>query len=244
MKSVSISAPAVTLLAKRPTDTVSTLTVSGAYTGLSMLVVGAVDGSTPFNMGCINKATGGWVAGGTAITPVDGSAAAFTVPSENCQAIGFNITAVTGTVIVSKNSTPGPIAIGANSSTVVSAALPQAQYTAIATGTPVTLTGAQQAGANETVVNLTAVLAGAGTLNSATAAQIVAAIPNAVVGQSYTLRIINSSSGAFSWTLTTATGITLTGTMTIANGTWRDFVVTLTTLTAVTIQSAGTGTQS
>lgn len=118
------------------------------------------------------------------------------------------------------------------------------QYTAVSTNTPATLTGAQMAGSNDVAINMTAALAGAGTLNSATAAQIVAAIPGVQPGFSYNLRIINSSSGNFAWTLTTATGITLSGTMTMAQNTFRDFYVTVTSLTAVAIQSVGTGTFS
>lgn len=121
---------------------------------------------------------------------------------------------------------------------------PQTQYTAVSGNTPATLTGAQEAGSPDVTINMTAALGGAGTLNSATAAQIVAATPNAYAGYTYRLRIINSSSGNFAWTLTTATGITLSGTMTIAQNTFRDFYVTLTSLTAVTIQSVGTGTNS
>jgi hypothetical protein len=111
------------------------------------------------------------------------------------------------------------------------------QYSIVATNTPATLTGAQMAGGADVTIDMTAALAGAGTLNSATAAQIVAAIPNAQPGFSYNLRIINNSSGAFAWTLTTAAGITLNGTMTIAQASFRDFYVTLTSLTAVTIQN-------
>lgn len=122
--------------------------------------------------------------------------------------------------------------------------LPETQYTAVAGNTPATLTGAQAAGAADVTVNMTAVLAGAGTLNVPTAVQIVAAISGARAGMTYRLRIINSSTGAFSWTVTTASGVTLAGTMTIAQNTWRDFYVTLTSLTAVAIQSIGTGTFS
>jgi hypothetical protein len=125
-----------------------------------------------------------------------------------------------------------------------SQALLATQYTAIATNTPATLTGAQMAGASDVTINMTATLGGAGTLNSATAVQIVAAIPYAQPGFSYNLRIINSSGANFAWTLTTATGITLNGTMTIAQNTFRDFYVTVTSLTAVAIQSIGTGTNS
>jgi hypothetical protein len=122
--------------------------------------------------------------------------------------------------------------------------LPLTEYAAIATNTPATPTGAQFAGAQDVTINLTAVLLGAGTLNTPTAVQIVAAIPGAQVGQTYKLRIINSSAGAFAWTVTAAAGVTLNGTMTIAQGTWRDFYVTLTSLTAVALQERGTGTQS
>jgi hypothetical protein len=118
------------------------------------------------------------------------------------------------------------------------------QFTSLSGNTPLTLTGPNMAGAQDVFITLTATLAGAGTLNSATAAQIIAAIPNPQVGMTYNLRIINASGGAFAWTLTTATGITLSGTMSIAQNTFRDFVVSYTGAGAVTIQSVGTGTNS
>lgn len=116
-----------------------------------------------------------------------------------------------------------------------------ALFTAVAGNTPLQLTGAQVGGASDVVVNLTATLAGAGTVTLPTVAQLVAAIPNAFVGMSYNLRIMNSSGGAFAWTVTTNTGWTLTGTMTIAQTTYRDFIVTLNSLTAATLQQVGTG---
>jgi hypothetical protein len=128
--------------------------------------------------------------------------------------------------------------------TVPAASLPNTQFTALSGGTPLTLTGANMAGANSVIINLTNTLGGAGTLNSATAAQIIAAWPNAQIGESYLMRVINSSAGAFAWTLTTATGVTLTGTMSIAQNTWRDFQVTMTGAATVTIQQIGTGTTS
>lgn len=111
------------------------------------------------------------------------------------------------------------------------------QYNAIATNTPATLTGAQIAGAADVTIDMTAALAGAGALNTPTAAQIVAAIPNAQPGFAYNLRIINNSSGAFAWTLTAGSGVTLNGTMTIAQNAFRDFYVAVTSLTAVAIQN-------
>jgi hypothetical protein len=113
-----------------------------------------------------------------------------------------------------------------------------AQYFTSAGATPVTLTGPQMAGAQEVVVDMTTNLGGAGTLNTATAAQIIAAIPNAVVGMTYSLRIINHSAGAFAWTLTAGANVTVNGTATINQNTFRDFVVTIATATTVTIQNA------
>jgi len=72
-----------------------------------------------------------------------------------------------------------------------------------------------------------------------TAANIINAIPNAFVGQSYLLKIRNSSGSANTATITTNTGVTLTGTMTIAQTVTRDFIVTVTSATTVTLQSIG-----
>jgi hypothetical protein len=57
------------------------------------------------------------------------------------------------------------------------------------------------------------------------------------------LRIINENTTQ-TITVTTNTGWTLTGTMTIATNTFRDFVVNLTSLSAATLTSVGTGTYS
>jgi hypothetical protein len=62
------------------------------------------------------------------------------------------------------------------------------------------------------------------------------------VGQSYTLRVINSNSGTA--TIVTNTGWTLTGTLTLATNTWREFVVTRTGVGTYTGVSVGTGTNS
>ncbi len=115
------------------------------------------------------------------------------------------------------------------------------QYTAVATGTPCTLTGAQFAGADEVAVEMTAVLGAGGTLNTPTAANIVAAITGAVAGNEYKLRIINSSSAAFAWTLTANTGVTINGTASIGVNSWNDYQVVLTSLTAVALRFVGSG---
>ncbi len=71
------------------------------------------------------------------------------------------------------------------------------------------------------------------------ATDIIAAIPNAQVGMAYELMIRNSSGSANTATITTNTGVTLTGTMTIAQNTTRFFLVTVTGATTITVNSMG-----
>jgi hypothetical protein len=121
--------------------------------------------------------------------------------------------------------------------------LKETLYTAIATGTPVTLTAAQIAAANKSFINLTAVLAGAGVVNTPTAAQIVTQLGSAAaVNLSFQLRIANTSTGAFAWTVTGGAGITVLGNAVINQNTWVEYTVTLTSLSAATFQYVGTGT--
>lgn len=78
-----------------------------------------------------------------------------------------------------------------------------------------------------------------GNLATRTATQMFGDTAGAYVGQSYLLMIRNSSGSANTATITAGTGVTLTGTMTIAQTVTRIFVVTFTSATAVTIQSLG-----
>jgi len=68
------------------------------------------------------------------------------------------------------------------------------------------------------------------------------ALPDMRTGQAYTLRIINTNSPTA--TIVTNTGWTLTGTLTIATNTWRDFVITRTGTSTYTGKQVGTGTTS
>lgn len=105
-----------------------------------------------------------------------------------------------------------------------------------------TLTGANLAGGQlEVTLNLTGTLGGAANAQLPTVGNLVTALPNAVAGQEYRLRIINSSSADYAWTVTMNTGWTLNGTMLIVQDNWRDFYVSLTTLSAAVLQSIGTG---
>lgn len=78
-----------------------------------------------------------------------------------------------------------------------------------------------------------------GSLPTDTAANIIAAVPGWQIGQSYLLKIRNSSGSANTATITAGTGVTLTGTMTIAQYVQREFIVTYTGAGAVTLQSVG-----
>lgn len=120
-------------------------------------------------------------------------------------------------------------------------------YTNTATAA-VTVLAAQLMMGDLVVLNMTGTLGAGANLTTDTASNMAVNLPNyslaATATASYVLRIINSSSGAFSWTVVAGTGVTLTGTATIAQNTWREFLVTISGGNAVTMQSIGTGTYS
>ncbi|WP_155626029.1 hypothetical protein [Burkholderia vietnamiensis] len=126
--------------------------------------------------------------------------------------------------------------------------LQEAVYNAATNTTAFTAVGSQISGAAQVFFNLTGTLAAGQALTLPTVANLIASLPSVVqanpVGMTWQLRVINSSGGAFSWTVTTNTGWTLSGTQSVAQNTFRDFVVTITSATTATIQSVGTGTQS
>lgn len=116
------------------------------------------------------------------------------------------------------------------------AGLPPAQYSTAALQSTV-IPAANMAGADFVAFENTGTTPA--NLQSDTAANIVAAMPGATLGTSYVLEIRNSSGSANTATITTNTGISLHGTMTIAQNTTRKFMVVLTSLTAVDIYSMG-----
>lgn len=119
---------------------------------------------------------------------------------------------------------------GFNTNSTASGAitLTAANITGGAASVDLALTGAQGGGVNAQLP---------------TVAAMEAALHAPAIGASYRLRIINEGSTQII-TVTTNTGWTLTGTMTIANNTWREFVVTLTSLSAATLQNVAVGTFS
>lgn len=120
-----------------------------------------------------------------------------------------------------------------------------AAFNTNAATTSATLTAANiSGGVASSDLQLTGTLAGAANATLPTVASLVLALHSPTVGTGYRLRITNASAGAFAWTVLTNTGWTLAGTQTIAQNTWREYVVTLTSLTTASLQSVATGTYS
>ncbi len=71
-----------------------------------------------------------------------------------------------------------------------------------------------------------------------TAANLIASFDDAPVGLSFEVLIRNTADAAETITMTTNTGLTLSGTMTIAQNASRRFLVVITSATAVSIYSA------
>jgi hypothetical protein len=77
-----------------------------------------------------------------------------------------------------------------------------------------------------------------------TAAQMLADIPGAHVGFTWEFRIINNGAGTLTLTADSGATVTLAGTMTVAQNTWRDFVASIDSATTATITAVGIGTDS
>jgi hypothetical protein len=107
------------------------------------------------------------------------------------------------------------------------------------------LTAANISGATNLVaLNLDGVLAEAAIATLPTAAALVEALPDAAVGQTYLLRVLNTSTGDFAWTIAPSASFTLgaTGNYTIAQNSFRDFIVKITGIgadAAATLQDIG-----
>lgn len=73
-----------------------------------------------------------------------------------------------------------------------------------------------------------------------TAAAMIAALNKPSIGASFMFTIRNTAGAAETITLTTNTGITLSGTMTIAQNNSKTFMVVVTGAAAITVYSIGT----
>lgn len=116
-------------------------------------------------------------------------------------------------------------------------ALPPAKFTLNAASGATTAAAGDMTGAQYVCAGYSAV--GAAALTTRTAAQLFADSPFKV-GDSYMLLITNTSGGTT--TLTAGTGVTITGTATLATNTTRLFNVKFVSATAVTFQSVNIGT--
>ena len=122
-------------------------------------------------------------------------------------------------------------------------------YNAASNTTGFTATQSQIMGAEQTVLELTGTIGAGQALTLPAVATLIATLTptQAVVGSTTILRIGRGANGAFNWTVTANTGWTLNGTQTIAQSTFRDFIVTLTNVGATptaTLTQIGTGTWS
>jgi hypothetical protein len=120
---------------------------------------------------------------------------------------------------------------------------PSDKYSTDSSTAGFTVAAAKITAPNLAVLDLTGALAAGDNVQLDTVAHVIAGFSQPYNGQTYLLRIINNSSGAFAWTVTTNTGWTLVGTMTIGQNTYRDFLVTLTDVVAhtATLQNVGSG---
>ena len=124
---------------------------------------------------------------------------------------------------------------------------PATAYNNATNTTAFTATQSQIMAAESTVLYLSGTLGAGAALTLPTAATMLATMTaqQAVVGSSVTLRVVNASSAAFTWTVTTNTGWTLNGPMTVPVNSFRDFFVTIVGVgasAALQLQDVGTGT--
>lgn len=75
-----------------------------------------------------------------------------------------------------------------------------------------------------------------------TAAQMLADTPGGYVGLSTMFRIVNTGAGTLTLTADGGATVTITGTATVAQNVFRDYILTFNTATTATIQSVGSGT--
>lgn len=115
--------------------------------------------------------------------------------------------------------------------------LPVAKISSNATVGNTTAAAGDITGAQNVFLTLSAI--GDANYTTRTAAQMYADLNNIKPGDTYFLRISNSSGGTA--TLVGGSGVTISGTATVASGAAGDFVVTVTSSSAITITRVGTG---
>lgn len=111
--------------------------------------------------------------------------------------------------------------------------LPFSKYVASTAGTS-TLAAGDITGALSCTLNSSG--GAAITLTTRTADLMIADIPNAQIGMTWEVDVINRNSGTL--TMAGGTGVTITGTATLATVTWKKFICTYTAASTITMQVA------
>lgn len=134
------------------------------------------------------------------------------------------------------------LATGANSwQTLFSSfGMPNHLTTTNSATTATTLTAANVTGAREVFLHMTGTLASGQALTLPTMASVIALLPSLQIGSTYKLRILNESSGAFSWTITNNSWTTFTvPNPAIVQKTWQDLIITVLSTTTLKIEAVG-----
>lgn len=154
-------------------------------------------------------------------------------------------TGVTLTQVVPANTYARFLVTQASATTVTITAIAMGQNAALPISQFVTISAASgtlAAGNMEGAAWCNLASSGATAMTTRTAAQLIANIPNAQIGMTYMLMIFNSNGGTL--TLTGGTGVTITGTATIATNIVRFYNVSITGAATVTMQNMGAGNAS
>lgn len=161
------------------------------------------------------------ITGGTGVTVTAGSVSNALVPPA-CWA-RFLVTLTSNAAATMQVVATGPNAV-----------LPASQFTSISSGN-----GTLAAGAIEGAAFCTLATSGATALTTRTAAQMLAQVPNGQIGMTWLVRVYNTNAGTL--TITGGTGVTVTGTATIATNIFRDYQAQITGTAALTLQNIGAG---
>lgn len=111
------------------------------------------------------------------------------------------------------------------------------QYSSNAATTSFTASTGEVSGGQLSVLDLPGMLGAGANVTTPAAAALFAAVGDT----RWVLRVLNNSAGAFAWTLLAGVGVTVTGTATVAQATWREWLATFTSPTALVLQNVGAG---
>lgn len=171
-----------------------------------------------------------------------------TVNFNQTLAAGTGVT-LAGQVIIPPNCT-GTFLVTITGSTTVTVRcmyisencpLPNAKLTSI-NATTGSLAAGAATGARTVYLTSTNAVPGAQLVR--TAAQMLADIPNGVIGTSWTLVITNTGAGTLTLTTDAGATVTMNGTMTVPQNTTRTFYVTILTATTASVTAQDVGTYS